>query len=62
MQSYRFKQFGNIEHLELHQEDMPIPEAREVLIRVRATSLNYRDLAIMNGESPGAYSALRCRR
>lgn len=50
MQSYRFKHFGKIEHLELHQEDMPIPEAREVLIRVRATSLNYRDLAIMKGE------------
>ncbi|MCW8110784.1 NAD(P)-dependent alcohol dehydrogenase [Yersinia intermedia] len=50
MQSYRFSQFGNLEHLELHQEDMPVPEAREVLIRVRATSLNYRDLAIMNGE------------
>ncbi|CNI38958.1 Zinc-binding dehydrogenase [Yersinia thracica] len=50
MHSYRFKQFGNIEHLELHQEEMPTLEAREVLIRVRATSLNYRDLAIMKGE------------
>ncbi|MFC0225476.1 zinc-dependent alcohol dehydrogenase family protein [Serratia aquatilis] len=58
MQSYRFKQFGSLEHLALHQEQMPQPQAREVLIRVRATSLNYRDLAIMNGQytlpsSPG---------
>ena len=50
MQSYRFKQFGNPDGLELHQEDMPVPQAREVLVRVRATSLNYRDLAIMNGQ------------
>ncbi|KEY56626.1 NAD(P)-dependent alcohol dehydrogenase [Serratia sp. DD3] len=58
MQSYRFKEFGNLEHLGLYQEDLPVPQAREVLIRVRATSLNYRDLAIMNGQytlpsSPG---------
>lgn len=49
MQSYRFEQFGSIDHLRLHQEAVPVPQAREVLIRVRATSLNYRDLAIMNG-------------
>ncbi|MHA7847490.1 zinc-dependent alcohol dehydrogenase family protein [Serratia sp. D1N4] len=58
MQSYRFEQFGNLDHLALHQEDMPVPQAREVLVRVRATSLNYRDLAIIKGQytlpsSPG---------
>ncbi|ENF1958896.1 NAD(P)-dependent alcohol dehydrogenase [Yersinia enterocolitica] len=50
MQSYRFKQFGHLDHLALCQEEMPVPEAREVLVRIRATSLNYRDLAIMNGQ------------
>lgn len=50
MQSYRFEQFGSVEGLVLYQEAMPVPQAREVLIRVRATSLNYRDFAIMNGQ------------
>lgn len=50
MQSYRFKQFGSLDYLALHQEEIPEPQAREVLVRIRATSLNYRDLAIMNGQ------------
>lgn len=50
MQSYRFKQFGSLDYLVPHQEEMPEPQAREVLVRIRATSLNYRDLAIMNGQ------------
>lgn len=50
MRSYRFEKFGSIDHLSVHQEEMPVPQAREVLVRVRATSINYRDLAIINGQ------------
>lgn len=50
MQSYRLTQFGNIDHLVILPEPIPQPQAREVLVKIRATSLNYRDLAIMNGQ------------
>jgi len=49
MQSYRLEHFGRIEGLHLVNEVRPVPERNQVLIRVRACSLNYRDLAILHG-------------
>jgi NADPH:quinone reductase-like Zn-dependent oxidoreductase len=37
----------------LHEEPDPIPGRNEVLVRVHAASLNYRDLVILTGRYPG---------
>ncbi|MEN3030498.1 NAD(P)-dependent alcohol dehydrogenase [Chromobacterium amazonense] len=52
MQSYRFSRFGALDHLQRHDEAMPQPGRGEVLVRVRASSLNYRDLALLHGRYP----------
>lgn len=51
MQSYRLEQFGSLDHLRLVQEALPQPGRNQVLVKVRACSLNYRDLAILQGTS-----------
>ncbi len=38
-----------LEHLKLSQMPKPEPKAGEVLVRMRAASLNYRDLLMVNG-------------
>ncbi|WP_298158046.1 NAD(P)-dependent alcohol dehydrogenase [Ferrovum sp.] len=52
MRAYRLEQFKTIEDLVLHDEEPPKPGRHEVLVRVRASSLNYRDLAILHGNYP----------
>ncbi len=52
MQTYRLERFSTIDDLVLHTEDIPQPRANEVLVRVRASSLNFRDLMIVNGHYP----------
>ncbi|WP_233853836.1 zinc-dependent alcohol dehydrogenase family protein [Paraburkholderia sp. HD33-4] len=49
MKVYRFDRPGSLEHLTLHDEATPEPERGEVLLRVRASSLNYRDIAMIHG-------------
>ncbi len=49
MKVYRFDQAGSLDHLTLHDEPTPEPQRGEVLIRVRASSLNYRDIAMVHG-------------
>ena len=49
MKIWRIPTFG-IEHLELADAPDPQPQRGEVLIRVRAVSLNYRDLMIVLGK------------
>jgi len=39
-----------IEDLAMHERDIPVPGKGEVLVRMRAVSLNYRDLTILNGQ------------
>lgn len=51
MQSYRLEHFGHIDGLRLVKEARPVPGRNQVLIKVRACSLNYRDLAILHGTS-----------
>ena len=52
MKVYRLQTIGSIDGLELCEEPVPTPGAGEVLIRIMATSLNFRDLAILNGSMP----------
>jgi NADPH:quinone reductase-like Zn-dependent oxidoreductase len=49
MRSYRFDAFTSLDDLRLHEEDIPKPHRGEILVRVRAVSLNYRDLAMLIG-------------
>lgn len=52
MRAYRLDSFGDLEALRLREEADPSPQRGEVLVRVRAVSLNYRDLAIVRGRYP----------
>ncbi|MBZ9819070.1 zinc-dependent alcohol dehydrogenase family protein [Mesorhizobium sp. CA4] len=52
MRTYRLEQFGEIEKLALREVPMPEPGRNQILVRVRATSLNRRDTMILNGTYP----------
>jgi NADPH:quinone reductase-like Zn-dependent oxidoreductase len=49
MRAYRIERFGGVDGVVLASRDDPQPGTREILIRVRATSLNYRDLMVLKG-------------
>jgi len=53
MKSYRIESFGSVDGVVLGSRDDPRPGAREILVRVRATSLNYRDLMVLKGGGRG---------
>jgi len=53
MQAYRIRPGAGIEGLERVDQPTGEPGAREVLVRVRAVSLNYRDLTVAGGKYPG---------
>lgn len=50
MKLYRLDTPGSIDGLVLHTEDAPSPGPRDVLLRVRANSINFRDLLIARGQ------------
>ena len=52
MRVWRFDEFGGLKGLHLHTEPTPVPQRGEVLLRVRAVSLNYRDIAMPLGIYP----------
>lgn len=52
MRAYRFDSFDSLEELRLRDEADPRPQRGEVLVRVRAVSLNFRDLAMLRGRYP----------
>ncbi len=49
MKIYRLEKTGSLDNLSLNQEADPTPGAHDVVIRVRANALNYRDLMVMGG-------------
>lgn len=49
MKVWRFASHGAIDNLVLHEEEVPTPARGQVLVRMRAASLNYRDLMIATG-------------
>jgi NADPH:quinone reductase-like Zn-dependent oxidoreductase len=53
MQAYRIERFGSVDGIELRSSDDPRLGLREVLMRVRASSLNYRDLMVLKGGGRG---------
>jgi NADPH:quinone reductase-like Zn-dependent oxidoreductase len=54
MRQFTIRPGAGIDGLTLVEADRPDPGRGQVLVRVRATSLNFRDLMIANGHYPGA--------
>ncbi|GHO77705.1 hypothetical protein KSD_54760 [Ktedonobacter sp. SOSP1-85] len=52
MKSYHANKGGGIASLIVKEHDIPTPGPHEVVVRVRASALNYRDLAIVWGTYP----------
>src|SRR6202045_1373339 len=52
MRVYQLDRPGSLDGLVLTERDVPSPAVGEVLVRVRASSLNFRDLMIINGQYP----------
>ena len=53
MRAYRIESFGSVDGIALGERPDPRPGTREILVRVRATSLNYRDLMVLKGGGRG---------
>lgn len=49
MRVYRFDALNGIDDLSIHEEAVPQPQRGELLLRVHAVSLNYRDIAPVLG-------------
>src|SRR5579859_3549332 len=52
IRAYQLEKLGSLDGLVLAERDLPTPGAGEVLVRVRASSLNFRDMMILNGTYP----------
>jgi NADPH:quinone reductase-like Zn-dependent oxidoreductase len=52
MRVYQLDRPGSLDGLVLAERSVPSPATGEVLVRVRASSLNFRDLMILNGTYP----------
>jgi NADPH:quinone reductase-like Zn-dependent oxidoreductase len=52
MKAYRFDSFDSLDDLRVREEADPRPQRGEVLVRVHAVSLNFRDLAMLRGRYP----------
>ena len=52
MKAYRFDSFESLDELRVREEADPRPQRGEVLVRVRAVSLNFRDIAMLRGRYP----------
>jgi NADPH:quinone reductase-like Zn-dependent oxidoreductase len=53
MEAYHIERFGSVDGVVLRSSEDPRPGLREVLMRVRASSLNYRDLMVLKGGGRG---------
>ena len=53
MEAYHIDRFGSVDGIVLRESEDPRLGAKEVLMRVRASSLNYRDLMVLKGGGRG---------
>ncbi len=53
MEAYHIDRFGSVDGIVLRSSEDPRPRLREILMRVRASSLNYRDLMVLKGGGRG---------
>jgi NADPH:quinone reductase-like Zn-dependent oxidoreductase len=54
MRLVRLRAPGGLERLTLVEEDHPTPRPGELLVRIRACSLNFRDVFVVQGKTPCA--------
>lgn len=52
MRAYHLTSFGSLDGLVAAEQEIPSPGTGEVLVKVRASSVNFRDLLIINGVYP----------
>ena len=52
MKGYRLDDFTSLDDLRLQEEDDPRLQRGEVLVRVHAVSLNFRDIAMLRDRYP----------
>jgi alcohol dehydrogenase len=57
MRAYRFDALTSLDDLALHDEPTPQPQRGEVLVKIEAVSLNFRDLAVVLGRYVGPAEA-----
>src|SRR5271165_913621 len=50
MKTYEIQKYGGPEGLELVDRPLPEPGDHDVVVKIRAASLNYRDLVVIRGE------------
>ena len=53
MRAYHIDHFGSVDGIVSRSSENPRPGCKEVLMRVRASSLNYRDLMVLKGGGRG---------
>src|SRR5258707_2091442 len=53
MEAYRIDRFGSVDGIALRTSEDPRPGPKEILMRVRASSLNYRDQMVLKGGGRG---------
>jgi hypothetical protein len=53
MEAYHIDRFGSVDGVVLRSSEDLRPGPKEILMRVRATSLNYRDLMVLKGGGRG---------
>jgi NADPH:quinone reductase-like Zn-dependent oxidoreductase len=53
MRSWQWEGFGDLSHLRLRSVPVPVPGPKEVLVRLRASSLNRRDVMVAQGVPVG---------
>jgi NADPH:quinone reductase-like Zn-dependent oxidoreductase len=60
MEAYHIDRFGSVDGIVLRSSEDPHPGPKEVLMRVRASSLNYRDLMVLKrgGRGPAKLGAI----
>ena len=59
MKGYRLDDFTSLDDLRLQEEDDPRLQRGEVLVRVHAVSLNFRDIAMLRRFRPGGDQRVR---
>ena len=57
MHRYVIRPGGGPESLAVEDVETPVPDRGQVLVRLRAASLNFRDLMIARGQYPGGSDA-----
>jgi NADPH:quinone reductase-like Zn-dependent oxidoreductase len=53
MGAYRIDCFGSVDGIVLRSSEDPQPGPKEILMRIRASSPNYRDLMVLKGGGRG---------